>query len=274
LPPRAIRALAAVLLANVAACGAPPTAPELPPAVIGFKPIPPPPPPRLRVTKLLAFGDSITEGKVSLNLSVADAGPAHTYPAVLLELLTARYTAQQFTMANEGYGGSRAAQDVGRFAAALDVHRPEVVLLLEGVNDLALSPDELGIEQMADGLRDELRTARQRNIPVFLSTLTAQKESVPGVPNKRTGSDALLAEANDVIRRMAAEEGAFLVDGFAVTSADPATLVSGDGLHLTVAGYQALAGAFFAALQTAYELPPEGFSRHPGPTRLRRHPMP
>jgi hypothetical protein len=54
---------------------------------------------------------------------------------------------------------------------------------------------------------------------------------------------------------MAAREGAIVVDGYAAIDVDVATLVGADGLHLTVAGYQALANAFFTVIQQNLELP-------------------
>jgi hypothetical protein len=55
---------------------------------------------------------------------------------------------------------------------------------------------------------------------------------------------------------MAAEEGAVLVDGYAAIDADRANLIGSNGLHLTIAGYEKLAAAFFEAIKAKFELPP------------------
>lgn len=255
-----------LVLVGASACdGSHPTAPSCPP-VCGQTPDPTPtptptpppvpPPPQLQVTKFMAFGDSLTEGEVQTNSVLLSYEPEHSYPTYLLAKLQARYTAQQFTMANEGLGGSSAAgdNDNGRFRHALDTDQPEVVLLLHGIADLYFNPDQDGIENLAHGLRDDVRAARAKNASVFVSTLLAQKDALPGYPNRHWHSDELLAQANAAIRGMAADEGATVVDGYAAVDADRARYIGGDGLHLTVEGYQALADAFLAAIKAKYEV--------------------
>ena len=206
----------------------------------------------------MAFGDSLTEGKIQTNTALMAAEPDQSYPGVFLTRLRARYTAQQFVVANEGLGGHAAAADneSGRFEEALDRHQPEAVLLLQGIVDLANSPDDIGIRNVTEALRGDVREARSRNMQVFVSTLTAEKNPLDGYPNRHYADDTLLSKANAAIRAMAAAEGAGLVDGYAATVTDRATLIGGDGLHLTVAGYESLAGAFFEAIKTRFELPP------------------
>jgi lysophospholipase L1-like esterase len=43
------------------------------------------------------------------------------------------------------------------------------------------------------------------------------------------------------------------VDGYAAIAVDPNRYIGGDGLHLTVEGYQALAEAFFMKIQEGLE---------------------
>jgi lysophospholipase L1-like esterase len=206
----------------------------------------------------MAFGDSITEGKVETNIPIKDTQPENSYPTVLLNLLKARYTTQQFTMVNEGMGGhgAEADSDSGLFVQALNRDQPEVVLLMQGVIDL-FDQGEDGIESLTHALRDDVRAARAQNAVVFVSTITSEKDPLPGYLPKHFVEDSLLKDANASIRQMAAEESAILVDGYAVTAADPAHLIGGDGLHLTVEGYQKLASAFFDAIKAKLELPPD-----------------
>ena len=82
-------------------------------------------PPRLSVTKFLAFGDSFTEGIVSVGpmmLLMPVATPA-AYPTKVLGMLEERYTAQDFTMVNQGIAGERAETGAGRLPGALDAAR-------------------------------------------------------------------------------------------------------------------------------------------------------
>src|SRR5262245_40005464 len=125
-----------------AGCGStPPTAPgptptPNPPAPPD--PPPPPTPPSLKVTRILTFGDSMTAGTVSpaLTLHALDAGLPQSYPYKLQTLLAARYTAQTLSVFNAGIAGNRASQDRSRLGRSINESAPEVVILMEGANDL------------------------------------------------------------------------------------------------------------------------------------------
>ena len=58
----------------------------------------------LAKTKFMAFGDSITEGAVTLAPMVMLGGP-ETYPFKLEQMLLQRYHAQPIVVINEGLGG-------------------------------------------------------------------------------------------------------------------------------------------------------------------------
>jgi hypothetical protein len=106
--------------------------------------------PQLSRTRLLAFGDSLTEGKLSVTASLLIDSPEHSYPAKLLRLLRERYTAQEITIINEGFGGEKAINSFARFRSALSSHNPEAVLIMHGVNDLNSSDDDR-VQLAADG---------------------------------------------------------------------------------------------------------------------------
>jgi lysophospholipase L1-like esterase len=79
---------------------------------------------------------------------------------------------------------------------------------------------------------------------IFLGTLTP-----PGPSGSlRIDAGAIIA-TNDKIRQTAAVERVVLVDAYAAFVGHEADYVNVDGLHLRPAGYQALADAFFAAIQ-------------------------
>jgi lysophospholipase L1-like esterase len=217
------------------------------------------PVPMLSLTSFMAFGDSLTEGEVEPQQHgwrpfVTD--PEHGYPAVLLQLLQQRYKAQTISLANEGRGGEHVADGYIRLQGVLDANTPQVLLLFEGINDLNDTRDHDEIPQIVDTLRDDIREAIAHGVEtVFVSTLTPQREPTPGASIRQPVDDQLIRDANDEIRDMAAREGAIVVDGYAAIDVDVATLVGADGLHLTVAGYQALANAFFTVIQQELELP-------------------
>lgn len=252
-------ALIVTAAATLAACGTDrpgpgPTPPVVQPPVEPPPPPPPPsPPPTLGVTKVLAFGDSMTEGTTSAPVTTLlfrlDAGLARSYPFKLQTMATARYTAQSIQVFNAGRAGNQAVNDLGRFSGALSEARPELVLLMEGANDLnSLAPGEsinARVTQTVSALEEMVKDAGFRGIPVMVATLPPQR---PGAP--KAGAATFLFRFNDAVKVMAAKKGAAVVDVNAqLTLAD----IGQDGLHPTEAGYQRMAEIWLAAIRAAYE---------------------
>jgi lysophospholipase L1-like esterase len=204
------------------------------------------------VTRYVAFGDSITEGfphDIVLP-TLVDPAPVGSYPAVLLALLRARYTAQTITLLDEGVGGELVATGLARLPGVLTADAPGALLLMEGANDLN-QYGAAGVSAAVDGLRQMVRLTRARGVPVFLGTLLPERAN--GTP-ARAEHPELVAPLNDAIRTMASAEGAILVDLFAAFGGvpDPA-LISSDGLHPTSAGNQRIAQTFFDAIRARLE---------------------
>lgn len=233
-----------------AACGgAQPTTPT-PIVVTPEPPSPPPPPPTpvLGVTRILAFGDSMTEGVTSptVGLRMLTAGLPQSYPYKLQTLVTARYTDQTLTVLNAGRAGE-VASDSGtrtRFNGALSEAKPELLLLMEGANDL--NSVNVSVNATVNAMEDMVRDAQGRGIFVMLATIPPQR---PGPGSKATSPD-VLARYNTSLRTMAAKKGAQLID---VNALLPVSLIGQDGLHPTEAGYQRLAEIFLDAIKTKYE---------------------
>ena len=103
---------------------------------------PPPPPPAtpatLRISKVLAFGDSMTYGVDSppVMLRALDAGISQSYPFKLQSLLATRYSAQSVSVFNAGIGGRNAWEDRDGSPRMVSETHPDLVLLMEGANDL------------------------------------------------------------------------------------------------------------------------------------------
>ena len=229
--------------AVVAGCGGTPTGPTDPPRR-----------PSISRTRFLAFGDSFTAGEVT-NPSAAATGsitklivvPTASYPAVLQSRLRSTYTNQASTISvtNAGEPSERILDGAQRFPGTYDAARPEVVLLMEGVNGLPL----VGPDISTGVMRTMVQHAKAGGSRVFVGSMIPQ---VAGRPRGNTPTSELLAY-NVTLQLMSQQEGVTYVDLYNAMLADAAALIGGDGLHPTEAGYRRMAELFFAAIRTELE---------------------
>jgi lysophospholipase L1-like esterase len=263
LAPRDLRtATAAIIIVIAAALGcAGPTAPTVPPVVPtpGVTPPPPPvpptpPPPRLRVTRFLAFGDSLTEGEATPALwgmrYPTSLGPPKSYPYKLQTLLTGRYTDQTVEVWNGGLGGDRASAAQPRLVLLLEEFKPNVLILLAGVNDLNSGAS---IASTVDAIAALVREATGRGVQVLVSTLPPQDPR-----GFRGGNAAGIPPFNSALVGRVPSMGAQLADIFPAIALD---MLAPDGLHLLQTGNQALAEAYFARIKDLFEEPAAAAAR-------------
>ena len=164
---------------------------------------------------ILAFGDSLTVG--------VGTSPDNSYPAVLAEL-----TGRQ--VINAGVSGEVTSAGLPRFKALLQQSRPDIIILLEGGNDI-LRNGNLTITQQ--NISEMIRLAHSRDIDVVLI----------GVPEKKLFSDSAplyseLAETYDVV---------FADEIIANLLRTPA--YKSDAIHFNQPGYQQLAQHIYQLLQ-------------------------
>jgi lysophospholipase L1-like esterase len=234
------------------------------------------PPPTLTRTKFMAFGDSLTDGSMSLCFQQRSATAEYSllddialirsavnvpvsYPSQLEALLRARYSTQAPIVINEGWGGETADETrfsddyngIDRLPDVLSQHQPEVLLLMEGINDIHQGTDP---GDLVDTLRRMVQQARSRGVLVYLGTLLPQRA---GACRNFAPPESIL-ETNDGIRNMGFLEGALIVDLYAALAGQEDTLLGPDGLHPNEAGYRAMAEAFQQAIQATLEAPPSG----------------
>jgi lysophospholipase L1-like esterase len=190
----------------------------------------------------MALGTSITPGKTAILTT------PHSYPLQLARTLTSRYTAQVLSVVNRGFGGVSTEKGAVRLPGDLASFNPQVLLLEEGVNDLA-GGEASKISPMIDALRDMIRTAKAREVQVFLGTL------LPVRPNStKSAAHLVILEANNRIRQLAFSENVRLVDLYAGFGGNPDPYIDVDGLHPTEAGYGRMAELFFDAIRAELEV--------------------
>jgi len=227
------------------------------------------PVPKLTVTRFVSFGDSITAGEDGV-----DGGPdtsglcvpkitttggigqrvilpaAQTYPGQLQAKLSSRYTTQSPTVLNRGCPGEYAVatNTRARFDAIVSTGQYDVVLIMEGSNDLfePIRSDPVG--SAAAALRSLVGDAKATGVRPMLATIP------PMNPAGRRGAGApLVPSLNDRIYQVGAAEGLAIVDVYAAFNGN-LTLLGDDGLHPNAAGYQVIAQAFADAIKSALEV--------------------
>ena len=215
------------------------------------------PPPMLGVTRILAFGDSLTYGVLS---GGAEPG-GRSYPAQLEQRLRSAYPAQSILVVNEGVPGEEAVDAPGRLASALALHQPEVVILLEGTNDLSY-PDDRSAAAL-EAIDELLILVQRAGAAPVLANLPPVRAAA------RTAHAARIAGFNRALREMAMVRGAVLVDVHGVLASGacvpaggmPLPCIGPDGLHPTAEGYGLMADAFFDHLVREHDQPAAGSAR-------------
>jgi lysophospholipase L1-like esterase len=187
-------------------------------------------------TRFMAFVDSITDGAVSLAPLVMLA-PLDTYPFKLEQMLLERYPAQQILVVNEGKGGEDTREGARRLPLVLETGKPEVLLLLEGINNLGASTST-----QTAALRTMIVEAQGRGVDVIIATV------MPVLPTWRQFQPATTLQKiqalNVQIYALAAQFGLGLpVDLYALFEANP-HLIGADGLHPSLEGQTRIAEAF------------------------------
>jgi lysophospholipase L1-like esterase len=219
-------------------------------------------------TKFLAFGDSLTAGTVHEACLLAPSGAlgpfnpfqigpyetaATPYPLALQQLLQDRYPGENPTVANAGVAGETIVTGDSRLGGVLSSQHPQVVLLLEGINDINQKQGD-AISDIEGALRSMIRHGKEQGAEVFVSTLLPQRQGGCRAFDFYDGVDDI-SDANGTIIAVAAQQGATLVDLHKVFAGQESTLIGADGLHPNQAGYQKMADVFLEAITAKFQLP-------------------
>jgi lysophospholipase L1-like esterase len=202
----------------------------------------------------MAFGDSITRG---------DGGSAGGYPADLQRRLAAHFGGAFVN--NRGADSTNSFEGVERARRNLN-SRPAYTLILYGTNDWnAPECQDNPACHTVDNLRAIVQATKSfRSLP-FIATIPPTNPALTPA-----GRIQWVADVNNLIRPMAQQQGAFLVDvekTFLAQGGDLSRFFS-DHVHPNDAGYALIAQTFFEAIAHGRSTPsaaavPEIFTRSP-----------
>jgi lysophospholipase L1-like esterase len=201
----------------------------------------------LLTPNIVAFGDSVTAGSHSASLVIAEAEPNHVnYPAYLASLLASRYTQPPtIRVTNSGVPGELALDGKDRIGSVLDSVRPNLVLILEGVNDINASRN---VAQIAADIQTMVSRAQARGVRILLARLPPV--TINHDPNGTVQEQ--IRQLNARIDTISNQAGL----GSAVDLYNALTfeMIGNDGLHPNDAGYQQIGRTFFDAIVQRFEV--------------------
>jgi lysophospholipase L1-like esterase len=206
-----------------------------------------------------ALGDSITDGYQGQKDGVPETTEGidadGRWPDVLARRLQAAN--RPLSVLNLGIAGNRVLKDA-TVGDNPDVYGPSAirrldtdllpqqgvatVILLEGVNDLLMSPNA-SVEELLGGYRDVIGLLHSRGLRVLQGTLTPVGGSASAQPDTEAQRQAL----NAWIRTQSPADGVVDFDAAVRDPADPSRIDpaydGSDHLHFNLAGYQAMGNA-------------------------------
>ena len=208
---------------------------------------------------LVTFGDSITDGVGSKD------DKNERWPDYLAARLQADAKLSSIGVANSGIGGNRILHDnfgpsaQARFDRdALDKPGVRWVVLLESINDIGGSgfawdaKDKITAQQLIDGMKTLIARAHAKHVKIYGATLTPYGGN--GWPYHSAVGEKTRQEVNAWIRSPDAFDGVVDFDKAIRDPAAPEKMLaaydSGDHLHPSSAGYQAMANAVDLSLFT------------------------
>jgi len=160
---------------------------------------------------------------------------------------------------NRGISGQTTPQMLIRMRPDVIAHKPAVMVLLAGTNDIAGNTGPMTNEMIEDNIRSIVDLARANGIKVVLSSIlpvSDYNKNRAGQPIVRTVQRApsRILELNRWIKAYCAERGLVYLDYFSATVDDRGFLKEGlanDGLHPNAEGYKIMAPLAEAAIRQA-----------------------
>ncbi len=193
--------------------------------------------------RYLCTGDSITQGTGSDD----DMG----YRSILQRALSGFYGVA-IDMKYRGRGGGTSAEGEARTQRDLELVKPAYTLIGWGTNDFNSCGPPPTCSTVAN-LRSMVQMAQSASSMPCVATLIPANPGIDG----NAGRNAWIAEMNELIKAMAREEGALVVDlhaAFMAAGNPPGFFV--DHVHPSPRGYEVIAQTWFDALTLPRALTP------------------
>lgn len=196
---------------------------------------------------IVALGDSITEG------STSTAGSNHRWPNLFYDRLVREKRDREISVLNSGIVGNqilKSGPDVGLPVAGENVlsrldrdvfSHPGItdVIFFEGINDIGLG--NATANQIIEGMKKAAVEAHTKGVRIYAGTLTPFGNAAYYSEEK----ERVRQEVNQWIRTQHVFDGMFDFDNALMNPKAPNELLPaydfGDHLHLSDAGYKALA---------------------------------
>lgn len=179
-----------------------------------------------RTARIVFMGDSITQGWIDKR------------PSFFIE-----------GRVNRGIGGQTTPQMVLRMMADVLAHRPQVVHIMAGTNDIAGNTGPMTEAMSQDNIAAMATLARAQGVAVLLASIPPAAD-FPWRPGLDTSGP--IARLNSWIRSYAAQSGATWIDYHPALADAAGAMKAGlayDGVHPTEAGYDAMAMVLEPRLQ-------------------------
>lgn len=189
----------------------------------------PAPSPETSLPKIVAFGDSLTEG---LGLPAGE-----TYPAVLQKMLDA--DGYRYEVVNAGVSGETSAGGLRRLDWTL-MGNVRFLILELGANDLLRGQP---VKEMKNNLAQIIERAKSRNIEVLLAGMYAPTNA--GADYQR--------EVHDAFQQLAREHKLTLIPFFLDRVAGIEALNQQDGIHPNAQGARIVAETVYKSLRPLLE---------------------
>ena len=187
-------------------------------------------PPAKDENRVVFYGDSITDG-----WKLAEYFPGKPY-------------------VNRGISGQTTPQMLLRFRSDVVAHKPKVVVLLAGTNDIAGNTGPMTLEQVQDNYASMAEIAKANGIKFVFSSILPVHDYNPKAPKTAGRPPEKILKLNEWMKNYCAANGHTYLDYFSKSVDDKGFLkaeLAKDGLHPNEEGYKLMAPLAEAAIQVA-----------------------